>query len=393
MSRWFMGSSSALGLLALTAVAVAQEDPIRIGFITTLSGPAGSIGQELADGFKLGLEKTQGRLGGRKVDVRYADDQAKPDIGRQHADKMVESDKVDILTGINFSNVLLAVAKPTLDAGVLYISANAGPSQYAGRQCHPNFFAASFQNDTTSEAMGIYMQEKGIKDVYILAPNYPAGRDMVAGFKRYYKGTVVGEVYTTFNQLDYSAELAVVRAAKPSAVFFFYPGGMGINFVKQYDQAGLKAQIPLYTGAFVVDQSILPAMGDAALGIRTATLWSEDFDNPASRGFTTAFEKTYGRIPSPYAADAYDLVLMLDAAIGANGGRVDDKAALGRALETVKFDSIRGNFHFNTNHFPILDYYLTTVEKDARGRVVNKLGERIVHDLKDTYAATCKMAR
>ncbi len=392
MSRWFTGLLSAVGLFAVTA-ATAEEAPIKIGFVTTLSGPAASIGQELVDGFKLGLEKTKGRLGGRLVEAFYADDQAKPDIGRQHAEKMVESDKVDILTGINFSNVLLAAAKPALDAGVLYVSANAGPSQYAGRQCHPRFFAASFQNDTTSEAIGIYMQEKGIKDVYILAPNYPAGRDMVAGFKRYYKGAVLGEVYTAFGQLDYAAEIAQLRAAKPSAVYFFYPGGMGINFVKQYDQAGLKAQIPLYTGAFVVDQSILPAMGDAALGIKTATLWSEDFDNAASREFAAAFEKAHGRIPSPYAADAYDLVLMLDAAVRANGGRVDDKAALARALETVKFDSIRGNFRFNTNHFPILDYYLTTVEKDAKGRVVNKLGERIVHDLKDNYADICKMAR
>ena len=392
MIHLFRVLSFATCFTALAGTASAQEEPIRIGFITTLSGPAGSIGQELADGFKLGLAKTGETLGGRKVAVHYADDQAKPDIGRQHADKMVESDKVDILTGVNFSNVLLAIAKPVLDAGVLYVSANAGPSQLAGKQCHPNFFAASFQNDTTSEAIGIHMQEKQIKDVYVLAPNYPAGKDMVAGFKRYYKGNVVGEVYTTFNQLDYSAEIAQIRAAKPSAVFFFYPGGMGINFVKQYDQAGLKQQIPLYTGAFVVDQSVLPAMGDAAIGVRTATLWSEEFPNAASREFAASFEKAYGRIPSPYAADAYDMVLMLDAAIRANGGKVDDKATLRRALEKADFASIRGNFRFNTNHFPVQDYYLTTVDKDAKGRLYNKLGERIVEGLKDSYAATCTMA-
>lgn len=392
MSYTFRTLSFAACFSALAATASAQETPLKIGFLTTLSGPSGSIGQELVDGFKLGLAKTGGLLGGRKVVVHYADDQAKPDIGRQHADKLVESDKVDILTGVNFSNVLLAIAKPVLDAGVLYVSANAGPSQLAGKQCHPNFFAASFQNDTTSEAMGIYMQEKKIKDVYILAPNYPAGKDMVAGFKRYYKGNIVGEVYTTFNQLDYSAEIAVVRAAKPSAVFFFYPGGMGINFVKQYDQAGLKAQIPLYTGAFVLDQSVLPAMGDAAIGVKTATLWSEEFENAPSRQFVETFAKTYNRIPSPYAADTYDLVLMLDAALASRHGRVDDKAALRRALETVQFGSIRGNFGFNTNHFPIQDFYLTTVEKDGEGRLYNKLGERIVQGLKDSYASNCTMA-
>ena len=251
-------------LLSAGTVAHAQE-PIRIGFVSTMSGPQGVLGQELANGFKLGLEATGQKLGGRAVKVTWGDDQAQPDVGRQVVDKMIDSDRVQIVTGINFSNVLLAVTKPVLDSGAFYVSTNAGPSQLAGRQCHPRFFSASFQNDAIYEGLGIYMQDKGLKNIYLMAPNYPAGKDMLTGYKRYFKGGVAGEVYTTFGQLDYSAEIAQIRAAKPDGVVFFYPGGMGINFVKQYTQAGLKDQIPLYAGAATVDQTILPALGDAAM--------------------------------------------------------------------------------------------------------------------------------
>lgn len=392
MTLSLKGMAAAAAMIALGATAAAaQETPIKIGFITTTSGPNGSIGQELVDGFKLGLEHKQDKIAGRPVSVIYGDDQAKPEVGRQLADKMIESDRVDIMTGINFSNVLLAVAKPVLDAGILYVSANAGPSLYAGRQCHPNFFVASFQNDTTSEAMGIHMQQQGLDNVYVLAPNYPAGKDMIVGFKRYFKGQLAGEVYTTFNQLDYAAELAQIRAAKPSAVYFFYPGGMGINFVKQYAQSGLKEQIPLYTGANVIDQSVLPAIGDAALGLNSATLWSEESANPVSKAFAEAFETEYERIPSPFAATAYDLVLMLDAALETIGGKLDDKVAVRKAMENVKFDSVRGSFAFNTNHYPVQDFYFSQVAKDSKGRLVNGLREPIVRGLKDSYASLCNM--
>ena len=277
MKRLLIAAAFAAGL----SVTASAQEPIKIGFISTFSGPSGSLGQELLDGFKLGLKKLGNKLGGRPVELIQGDDQAKPDVGRQVADKMVERDRVDIITGINFSNVLLALAKPVLDSGTFIVNVNAGPSQYAGPQCHPHFFSASFQNDTRAEAMGIYMQNKGIKRVYLMAPNYPAGKDFLAGFKRYFKGEIVDEVYTGFGQLDYAAEIAQLRDKKPEAVFFFYPGGMGINFVKQYSQSGLKKDIPLYGPSFSLDQTVLPAMGDAAVGAFASTLWSEGFDNPA----------------------------------------------------------------------------------------------------------------
>ena len=382
-------------LLAAIAVALAgaahAQEPIKIGFISTMSGPQGVLGQELADGFKLGLKHSGNKLGGRAVEVVWGDDQAKPDVGRQVADKMIESDQVHIVTGVNFSNVLLALAKPVLDSGAFYVSVNAGPHQYAGKQCHPHFFSASFQNDQTHEAIGIEMQKEGKKNVYVMAPNYPAGKDMLTGFKRYFKGPVAGEVYTPFGQLDYSAEIAQIRAKKPEAVMVFYPGGMGINFIKQYAQAGLKDQIPLYTGSHVLDQTILPAIGDAAVGIEAAALWSEFLDNAPSKKFAADFEAEYGRIPSPYAALSYDTVRLMDAALGTIGGKVEDKKAFRKALEEVKFDSIRGEFKFNKNHFPIQNAYLTEIKKDEKGRPVNALKGVIVRDLKDAYAEECTM--
>jgi branched-chain amino acid transport system substrate-binding protein len=381
----------ALALTLLSSAAFAA-DPVKIGFLSTFSGPSGQLGQELLDGFNLALEQNGKTIGGRPVEVITGDDQAKPDVGRQVADKMIEQNKVQVLTGINFSNVMLAVAKSALDAGVFIVSSNAGPSQYAGAQCNPHYFAASFQNDTASEAMGVYLTKKGLKKVYLLAPNYPAGKDFLAGLKRTYKGEIAGEVYTTFGQLDYAAEIAQLRAANPDAVYFFYPGGMGINFVKQYDQAGLKKTVPLYGPSFSLDQTVLPAIGDAAVGAFNSAFWAETMDNPQTKKFVADFEAKYHRIPSPNAAVAYDTARIIDAAATAVGGKVEDKAAFQKALENVKFTSLRGNFKFNTNHYPIQDYYLTEIVKDAKGRPVMAMREKIDSDHQDAYVGQCKMA-
>jgi branched-chain amino acid transport system substrate-binding protein len=366
------------------------QQPIKIGFISTFSGPSGQLGQELLDGFKLGLKSSGGKLGGRSVEIIQGDDQAKPDVGRQLADKMVESDRVQIVTGITFSNVMLAVAKPVLDAGAFVFSINAGPSQYAGKQCNARYFNSAFQNDTLPEAMGLYLSNKA-KRVYLMAPNYPAGKDYLTGFKRTFKGEVAGEVYTAFGQLDYAAEISQLRSVKPDAVFFFYPGGMGINFVKQYAQAGLADTIKLYGPSFSLDQTVLPGMGEAAVGAFASTFWTEDFDNPVSKMFTADFEAAYGRLPSPYAANAFDGARLLNAALASIDGKIENKAAFQKALEAVTFDSLRGKFKFNTNHYPIQDAYLAEIVKDGKGRPVMKRGELIKADLADFHVADCAM--
>jgi branched-chain amino acid transport system substrate-binding protein len=314
----------------------------------------------------------------------------KPDIAVGKVQALIERDKVDFVTGIIFSNILAAVLKPVTDSNIFLISANAGPSIFAGEGCNPFFFNVSWQNDTVPEAMGKYLQEKGLKSVAIITPNYQAGKDMVAGFKRYYKGEIVDEIYTQLNQLDFSAELARVAAGKPEALFTFMPGGMGVALVKQYSQAGLSDAIPFYS-VFVVDETTLPATKDAALGLLGTIQYAPTLDNEANRTFETAFEKEYGYVPSYYASQAYDAAQLIDSGLKKTGGATDDKIALRKAFEAADFKSVRGDFRFNVNHFPIQDYYLVKAVQRADGAFVTEIVEKVLDDHGDAYASKCMM--
>jgi branched-chain amino acid transport system substrate-binding protein len=378
-------------LMVVAAAPVFAADKVKIGYMATMSGPAASLGKDILDGFNLGIKHCGDKLGGVPVELVIGDDQLKPDVGVQVATRMIEKDKVDLVTGIVFSNVMMAVAKPITDAGLFLISANAGPSPLAGAKCLPDLFTVSWQNDQTHEAMGKYIQDKGIKRLYLMAPNYRAGKDALTGVKRYFKGEVVGEIYTKINQPDYAAELAQLRAAKPEAVFVFYPGGMGINFVKQYAQAGLKDEIPLYTTAFTLGQNVLPAMGDASLGLMNSSFWSPDLKNPVNEKFVADFKAAYGRLPSLFAAQGYDAALLIDSAIKAVGGDLKDKDKLREAFARADFKSVRGKFRFNNNHFPIQDFYIREVFKDQEGVLSNKLVGVAFEDHADAYHSQCKM--
>ncbi len=362
---------------------------IKVGFITTTSGPSGIVGKHMKDGADLALENLGGKLGGVDAQIIYGDAQYKPDVGRQLAEQMLKQDKVDFITGVILSSTLLAVYQPVIKSGTILISANAGPSQIAGKMCAPNFFTTSWQNDQTPEAMGKYMNDKKITDVYVMAPNYAAGKDMVAGFKRYFKGKIINEVYTTFGQADYQAELSQLKAAKPKAVFVFYSGGMGIQFFKQYAQAGLR-DIPLYS-VFGADETTLPAIGDAAVGNYEAGFWNYDLDFPANRKFVDAFRKKYGYIPSYYAAQSYDAINLINSAVKAVHGNVKDKKGMIAAMEKADFDSVRGPFHYNTNHFPIQNFYLFQVVKDGQGNLVRKTVATVFQAHKDHYYDQCAM--
>ncbi len=381
----------ALALMLLITATAGATDSVKIGYMATMSGPAASLGVDILDGFRLGMKHKGNRLGGLPVDLIVGDDQLKPGVGVQVANRMIEKDKVDIITGIVFSNVMMAVAKPITDAGVILVSANAGPSPLAGERCLSNLFTVSWQNDQTHEAMGKYLQDAGVKSLYLMAPNYQAGKDGLAGVKRYYKGTIVGEVYTKINQPDYAAELAQLRAAKPDGVFVFYPGGMGINFVKQYAQAGLKEEIPLYTTGFTLAQMVLPAMGDAALDLLHSSFWSPDLDNPVNKIFVTDFKKDYGRLPSSFAAQGYDAALLIDAAIKAVNGNLSDKDALRAAFKTAPFESVRGAFAFNSNQFPIQSFYIRKVIKADDGTLTTRLEGTAFTAHKDAYFEKCPM--
>jgi branched-chain amino acid transport system substrate-binding protein len=383
--------AGALAFAALSAVPAYPADKVTVGFISTLSGPSAALGVDIRDAFMLAVKMNGGRLGGLPADVIVGDDQFKPEVGRQIAEKNVKLDRVDILTGFVFSNIMLASVPVAFENKIVYVSPNAAPSPLAGKQCNPWFFAVSWPNDAYHEAAGQYATTQGFKAVYMLAPNYQAGKDSLAGFKRFYKGSVVGEVYTQLGQLDYSAELAQVRAAKPQAVYIFLPGGMGINFIKQFVASGLARNIQLITPGFSSDQDIIRAVGEPMLGIHDAAHWALDLDNAANRKFVAAFEKEYGRLPTVYASQGYDAALLIDAAVREVKGRVEDREALRRALKTAKFESVRGAFKFNRNQYPIQDYYLRVVGRDAQGRLVNKTAGTIFKDRGDAYVDECPM--
>lgn len=382
--------ATALAFCLMTGSALAANS-VKIGFITTLSGPAGIIGKHMKDAADLALKELHGRIGGLKAEIIYGDDQFKPDVGRQVAEAMLKRNQVNFITGIIWSNVLLAIRQPVLSSGTILISANAGPHELAGALCAPNFFSTSWQNDETPEAMGQYMTEHKITDVYLMAPNYAAGHDMITGFKRYFKGKVAAEVYTNLGQSDYQAEISNIRAAKPKAVFVFLPGGMGIQFVKQYAQSGLRDQIPLYS-VFTADETTLPAIGDAAAGNYEAGFWNYDLDNPANKKFVSDFRKTYGYIPSYYAAQSYDAIMLIDSAVRAVHGNLKDKKGIIAALDKARFASVRGPFEYNVNHFPIENFYLFKIVKDAQGAYVRKTEGVIFRDHKDAYYTECHMA-
>lgn len=383
------------GLVAALAIASAVTsaygaDKIKIGFMSTFSGPLAAVGTDIRDGFNLGLEHLGGKIGGLPTEVIIEDDQAKPDVARQIADKFIEFNKVDVVTGILASNVMMAIHSTITGAKVVLISPNAGPSPVAGEQCSEYFFSTSWQGDNFSEAMGAYLQKRNVENVYLMAPNYQAGKDVLAGFKRFFKGKIAGEVYTPLTQVDFSAELAQLRAAKPAAVFAFYPGGLGIQFVQQYVQAGLKTQFPLYS-SYTIDNLTLPAVGESAIGLTVTASYNDDMDNAQNKKFVADFNKKYNHGPSFYSAQAYDAAMLLDSAVRKVGGKIENKAAFLAALKAADFKSVRGKFKFNTNHFPIQDFYLAEVVKGADGKPIIKLGERVLQDHGDAYASKCSL--
>jgi len=367
------------------------QQKVRIGFVNTFSGPNAAIGNEERQGFELALEHLGRKMGGLEVEVFYEDDQQKPEVGKQVTEKLIQTHNVHFLTGYNWSNVLLASLKPAVDAQTFLVSGNAGPSQIAGELCSPYFFSASWQNDQTPMALGEVLNRKGVKRLFVLSPNYAAGKDMAAGVKRSYKGEIVGEEYTRWpGQLDFSAELTKVRNAKPDAVFVFYPGAAGAQFFLQYGQAGLKGQIPLYS-VYTTDAITLPQIQDQALGSLSTQSWVQDLDNPVSKKFVADFRRKHKAYPSYYAAQHYDAAMLINAAVTAAKGDLTKKDAMRDAMRKADFPNTRGGFKYNSNHFPIQDFYLQEVVKDAEGQFTMKSLEKVVAGGKDIYGDKCPM--
>ncbi len=375
----------------LFALSAHAADKVKIGFISTLSGPNAAIGGDIRDGFNLAIKLNGGKLGGLPAEVLIGDDQLKPENAKQLAERYLRLEKVDFITGTVFSNVVLAIAPDVIAAKTFFIAPNAGPAQYSGAQCNPFFFVSSWPSEAYSEAAGQYVTSKGIKNVLFLAPNYAGGKDASTGFKRYYKGKLVDEMYTQLGQLDYAAELSKIRAAKPEAMYVFLPGGMGVNFIKQFVAAGMSKDIQLIVPLWGSDQDIIRAVGDPMLGLFSVGHWSLDFDNPASKKFVAAFEQEYKRLPTGYAASGYDTGLLLDSAVRKVKGKIEDKDALRAALRAADFKSVRGDFKFGANQFPVQNYYLQLVGKGPDGRLMHKTIGTVLAKRGDAYVQDCKM--
>lgn len=391
MKMKLLGAVSALALLA--SPAVAQNKSVKIGFVTTFSGPTAVMGNDMRNSFEVALDHLGRKIGGLPVEVIYEDDQQKPEVGLQKTQKLIQSDKVDFVVGYIWSNVLLASYKPVVESNTFLIGANAGPHQLAGENCSPFFFSTSWQNDQTPQAMGLHMNSKGVKSVYLIGPNYAAGKDMLAGVASTFKGKVIGQDLTKWpDQLDFSAELSKARASGAEAIFAFYPGAAGAQFLNQYVQAGLKGTIPLYT-AFTIDELTLPRQGDAALGVPGAQQWVNDLPNETNKKFVADFRKKHPDVPGPtfYGAQAYDAAMLIDSAVKGVKGNLSDKNALRAELKKANFKSVRGNFKYGNNHFPIQNFYLQEVVKGADGKLALKMVSTIVENDQDRFHDKCPM--
>jgi branched-chain amino acid transport system substrate-binding protein len=363
------------GLLALGIATAQAQEPIKIGVVSVLTGPAAALGQQVRDGFQLAVDQNGGKLGGVPVQITVIDDELKPDVAVAKVKSYVEAAKADFVVGPVFSNILGAIAKPVLDSGAFLISPNAGPSTMAGKACNQNFFVTSYQNDQVHEVLGKYAQDQGYKRAYIIAPNYQAGKDSLAGFKRYFKGEVVDEVYAPLTSMDFASDLAKIASTKPDVVFAFLPGGLGVNFVKQWSQAGLQGKIP-FLSAFTVDESTLPAQQDAAVGLFGGMTWAPNMDNPQTKKFVTDYEAAYKIVPGSYAQQA---------------GGTGDKDKLRAALKKADFTSLRGKFKFNTNGYPIQDFYLVKVAKRPDGKFQTEIAQKVFTDYADPHAKDCAL--
>lgn len=370
--------------------AVAQE-PVKIGMITTLSGPAGYLGQDVRDGFQLAIDMEKGKLGGIPVKVLVEDDGLKPGNGRQIADRFLNDEGVKLFTGIVFSNVAGATVPEITDADAIFVSPNAGPSEFAGKGCHPNYFVLSWLTDTMQGSAGQNATDLGYRKAFVVAPNYQAGKDAIAGFKRYFKGEIAGEIYTRLDQTDFAAEMAQIKAAGPDVVFQFQPGGLGIAFLRQYQQSGLLGTIPMVIAEPSMDHAILKAVGDAAEGLNVSGSWNTDFDNETNRQFVARFEETYKRTPTMYAAQGYDTALAIASALKQTQGDVEDTEAFRQAMLKAEFQSTRGTLSFGKNQHPVQDWYAMQVVRGDDGALMLKTRKRILSAHGDPFADECDL--
>ncbi len=381
-------------VLSVVTVGVAQAatppPKLTVGLITTLSGGGAVLGEELKRGWDIGMQMVHNKIGGLDTNVIVADDQLRPDVAVGIANRMITEQKVDVVAGVVWSNILLAIYKPVLASGTVLLTSNAGPRQLAGSDCNKLFISTSWQSDQFGTATAILLNSDNIKSTYLMSPNYQAGRDILTAFSKDFKGKIAGTDLFKLGQTDFQAELSEISAQKPKSVVVFAPGSMGIAFMKQWHALGLSKTIPLYT-INTIDATTLPAMGDAAEGSMYVSIYDARSKSPANQKFVAAFKDRFHTMPTQYEMQAYDAVMLLDKGIRAVHGNIADKAALVRAMRKVNLDSPRGQMTYNINNDPIQDWYKMGVVKGSDGtQQIVRLG-LAVHDLKDAYYKECHL--
>lgn len=381
---------TAVGLGWTTGSALADGDVVKLGIVTSLTGQNSAAARDLIDGVKLGIKRLNGQIAGMKTELSTADDQEKPEIAREEAARMVESKGVEFLTGPITTNLVKSVIQPVTDAGGFFLSTGAGPSAMAGKDCEPNFFVTTFENVTYGEVTGQAANDLGLKNIALLQWNSPGARDLANGFKKQFKGTVDLEIYTPPSQLDFAGEIGKLRTVHPDGYYFFFPSQLLANFMKQLNQFDVGKDMKGLSYYISIDPVMLQQLGDIVFGQYITTYYSTSLDNPANKDFVDDFKKEYGNGPGLYAAHGYDLVTLLDHALKTVRGRLNDRDAVRKALEAVKFESVRGSFKFNTNHFPIENFYLTQIVRAPDGSLTYKVLKTYPNKA-DSFAAKCKM--
>ena len=401
MKRTLLAAATALAGLAAFASAPARADeaPVKLGIVTTLTGASGSVGREVVDGLNLAIEQVGGSIAGHKIELVVEDDAASPDLGRQKAEKLARDSDIDIIAGFNWTNVILAARKPVLDAGKILFSLNPGPSELAGKLCSPNFISIRSQTDVAPMQSGDMLNQLGVKKLFIMAPNYSAAKDVIGGMERTYKGEVVGRALTKWGddpQMDFSAELANVKASGADAVYAFFPGRPGAAFARQFDQAGLTGKVKMVT-IWTLDQLSLPQLQSASvnsvMGSISNEAWVQDIDTPENKKFVDGFKQKYGRLPSNYAAQGYDFIPAVKAAIEHTGGNPHDVKAIAAALHKADYKSIRGPFHYTPNGMPVNPFYQQKVVALPDGTWTLAIVSKVSDGVPDPYVGDCKLAQ
>lgn len=356
---------AALTMGALLPIGAAQAaEKIKVGLMLPYTGTFAALGTAITNGFKQYVAEQGGTLAGREVEYFVVDDESDPAKATENANKLVKRDQVDVLVGTVHSGVALAMAKVARDNKTLMIIPNAGADELTGPLCAPNVFRTSFSNWQPGYAMGKVAAEKGHKTAVTMSWKYAAGDEASNGFAKGFEasgGKVLKHLTLPFPNVEFQALLTEIASLKPEAVYVFFAGGGAVKFVKDYEAAGLKNSIPLYSSGFLTDGT-LAAMGGSGEGLLTALHYADGLDNAKDKAFRNTYATTYKLQPDVYAVQGYDAAQLLKAGLDAvKGGKLEQPAMI-KAMEAATIDSPRGAFTLSKAHNPVQDIYLRKAE-------------------------------